>query len=227
MFYSTTKLSAITGYLSLVFSVLLGQSVMAGTLAGSKHDFSIAANGGWSGGEICVPCHTPHNGQTGQDKQLWNHAETQSVFTPYESGSLNADKANNGQPGGVSKLCLSCHDGTVALDAFGGAAGTTPMTGSTVLGTDLSDDHPISIIYNKALADLDGSLRDPTTAQVTIGDGGVKTKTGSIDAVLLSGGTVQCSSCHDVHNAFVADPTEPLLKVTKKESQLCLVCHDK
>lgn len=198
------------------------QNSIAGTIAGSKHDFS-ALN--WSGGEICVACHTPHEADTTQPAPLWNHTATTQTFTMYTSPTLDA--TSTGQPGGTSRLCLSCHDGTIAVDSFGGKVGTTFMAGRTAVGSgsNLGDDHPISITYDAALAATDGSLRDPTVATATVGLAGGKTKTGTIDAILLTGGTVQCSSCHDVHNTFTVGA--PLLKITTAGSQLCYTCHDK
>jgi len=74
-----------------------------------------------------------------------------------------------GQPDGVSKLCLSCHDGTVALDSYGGVNGSTIITGSALLGTDLSTSHPISMKYDAALASTDGKLWDPTSKDSGLG----------------------------------------------------------
>ena len=64
------------------------------------------------------------------------------------------------QPDGASKLCLSCHDGTIALGAVGGrttpiavsGGPTMPTTAPGYLGTDLSGSHPISFVYDNALA---------------------------------------------------------------------------
>ena len=93
----------------------------AGTIVGSAHDFS---GQGWSGGQICVPCHTPHKANiTVADAPLWNHALTAATFTLYSSPTLNATLT---QPGGGSKLCFSCHDGTVAINSFGGTTDSTP-----------------------------------------------------------------------------------------------------
>lgn len=195
----------------------------AGTIAGSAHDFSTL---GWNGGaEICVACHTPHQSDTTVTAPLWNHTNTTTNFTMYTSPTLDA--VSTGQPGGTSRLCLSCHDGTIALDSFGGATGTTFMTGRGAVGSagDLSDDHPISITYDATLAATDGSLYDPTITNVTVGAVGGKTKTDTITNAMLTGGTVQCSSCHDVHNTFTVGA--PLLKVTTAGSALCLTCHNK
>lgn len=209
----------------LLASSMVGFQATAGTITGSAHDFS---GDGWSGGRICIACHTPHNSDTTvSDAPLWNHELTTSTFTMYARSSL--DGTITGQPDGVSRLCLSCHDGTVAKDSFGGATGTDFVTGNENLGTDLSDDHPISITYNPTTAASDGGLHNPSTTNVTIGTGGDKTRTGNIETVMLAAGTVQCSSCHDVHNTFTVPGLvgEPLLKVSKAGSALCLTCHDK
>jgi hypothetical protein len=204
----------------------VGSVASAGTILGSAHDFSTS---GWAGGQICVACHTPHNSNTSvTDAPLWNHAVTTKTYTLYSSPTLNAATS---QPSGASKLCLSCHDGTVAVDSFGGATGTTTMTGNKAVGagpSDLSNDHPVSITYNTALATADGGLHDPSTKTVTIGSG-TQTKTGAIAGTMLYSNQVQCSSCHDVHNTFTVAGIngQPLLKVSKAASALCLACHNK
>lgn len=200
-------------------------SATAGTITASAHDLSAR---GWSGGQICVVCHTPHFANVSvTDAPLWNHALTTKTYQLYSSGTLDAA---TGQPTGVSKLCLSCHDGTVALDSFGGTAGADFIGAQFAVGAgpnDLRDDHPISITYDSTLATTDGALFDPAVKTVTIGSG-TQTKTGTIAATMLYGGQVQCASCHDVHNAFTAGVApNKLLKVTKAGSALCLTCHNK
>lgn len=213
----------------LIASSLFISSVQAGTIIGSAHDFSAS---GWSGGEICVACHTPHNSDTSvADAPLWNHAVTTQVFTMY-TGPGTMDAISDAQPTGTSKLCLSCHDGATALDSFGGNVGTIFMGGTPAVGGDaesLTNDHPISITYDAALSVTDPGLHDPAVTAVTIGLGGDKERTGTIDTVMLSGGKVQCSSCHDVHNGAVGPGTNfiPLLKVSKAASAICLTCHNK
>lgn len=198
-------------------SVLAAQAALAGTIVGSKHDFKANA---WSNGEICLPCHAPHNNLNATGSLLWNHASTTATYTLYSSPTMDSSM---GQPSGVSKLCLSCHDGTVAIDSFGGATGATTITGVANFGTNLGNDHPISISYATAFA-TDGALKADTTA-ATIGSGG-QTKAGTIATVLLNGGSVECSSCHDVHNTFTAGATG-LLKINNAGSALCLTCHTK
>jgi predicted CXXCH cytochrome family protein len=136
------------------------------------------------------------------------------------SSSLNATTA---QPGGVSKLCLSCHDGTVAVDSFGGSTGTILATGAVLLGTDLSNDHPIGFTYDAALVSADPGLRAITTA-ATIGTG----NTGTIESKMLFAGKMECASCHDVHNSTSGTAVEAkLLKITTVQSALCTTCHIK
>lgn len=227
-----TKLRNSFWVLTVVQIVLMNsQMVWAGKILGSAHDFTQLGWGGQGSEEICVACHTPHNGDSAQAAQLWNHTVTTTSFSMYTSDSFDATSA--GQPAGISRLCLSCHDGTVGVDSFGGATGTASISDpDKIVGSDgnLSDDHPISIVYDRALADRDGSLKDPSTAIATIGSGSGKSRTGTIEQVMLTCNaqqvcTVQCSSCHDVHNTFTA--SKPLLKITRLGSELCLTCHDK
>ena len=211
----TNSLACFTGLL-LSFSVL---PVMAGSItdANSAHNFSAS---GWSGGEICIACHTPHNANAAvTDAPLWNHNLSVQSYSLYSSPTLNATTV---QPTGTSKLCLSCHDGTVAYD---NTANGTKMTGNSAVGSDgLSNDHPISFDYTTALATADGALHDPATKLVTIGSG-TDTKDGTIDTAMLIGGQVQCATCHDVHNKFTDGGK--LLRISNAGSALCLTCHNK
>ena len=192
-----------------------GQASFA-AITGSDHDFSTRA---WNpSGEICVVCHAPHNA-TNAIAPLWNHKLTTSTFTIYSSPSLNASV---GQPNASSKACLSCHDGTVGLDAYGARPGTTLLTGSANFGTDLSNDHPISFTYDATLATTDGTLFNP--AVKTVAALGGKTITNG----MLIGGKLECSSCHDVHNnKGDASTASHLLVVNNAGSALCLTCHNK
>lgn len=208
----------------LFIGLMLSGLASAGTINGTAHDFTAQS---WSGGQICVACHTPHGGNTSiSTAPLWNHAVTSATYTVY-SGTTTLN-ATVGQPDGVSKLCLSCHDGTVALDSFGGTTGGTLMTGTKAVGAvsqgSLANDHPISFTYDDTLATADGALHPPSTTNVTIGATG-KQKTGSIASTILFAGKVQCASCHDVHNTFT--DAGKLLRVSMTGSKLCLTCHNK
>jgi hypothetical protein len=193
-------------------------------ITGSRHDFS---GFNFSGGQICLPCHTPHNAQD-DAAPLWNHELSTATYNLYSSPSM---QATVNQPTGASKLCLSCHDGTVAVDSFGGESGTMfidAFSADANLTTDLSNDHPISFVYDTDLAVADPGLFDPATTNVTIGSG-TFTRTGTIAEVMLADNVLQCQSCHSVHNDFVAGTqiSNALLKVTIGGSKICLTCHNK
>ena len=93
-------------------------------IARTKHNLSVTGPGDVRSQEdrICVFCHTPHAANDKAPPPLWNRKLSGATYRPYESSSFDAGKrvgwlesAGRGQPGGASKLCLSCHDGTVAL----------------------------------------------------------------------------------------------------------------
>lgn len=199
--------------------LLASQSGTAGTITGSAHDFSTAA---WAGGQVCVACHTPHNALSSVNAApLWDHTLSTQVYALYVSSTL---KATMGQPNGSDKLCLSCHDGTVAVDSYRGAVGTTYISSVNNLGTNLNVHHPSSFLYDTALATANGSLFDPGSKVVTVG-AGAQSKTGTIGAVMLAGGQLQCSSCHDVHNTYTAS-AKGLLKISTAGSAMCFACHN-
>jgi predicted CXXCH cytochrome family protein len=160
--------------------------------------------------EICVFCHTPHNANPAVP--LWNQAMTAAgvTYQPYASSTL---AATVGQPTGSSKLCMSCHDGTVAIAntinngriAVLGANAQGQMTGASVLGTDLRDDHPISFV--------------PVTGSTLV----APPPTGPVK--LDKSGQVQCSSCHDPHRMDIDPTTNKFLVVNNSSSGLCVVCH--
>jgi len=195
-------------------------------LASSHHDFG---GQGWSGNEMCRPCHTPHGSDTAiTDAPLWNHTLSSATYQLYSSSTLDAAPM---QPLGASKLCLSCHDGTVALDSFGGQTGGTSITFGSI-GLNLANHHPISMAYNSAVAATDGQLHDPSSAPSGLG--------GVIAEDLLFDGRLECSSCHDVHVArntsgcngchdiHQPENSETLsLRITTTGSALCLTCHTK
>lgn len=206
--------------LLLVACTAIGQSLPGNGVKNTRHD----ARTWFRSVEVCNICHAPHTSSTVYP--LWNHSLTMATYTLYGSSTMNAIV---GQPGSVSKLCLSCHDGTLAINDFVGHTGATPTTklsgGKNYMGTDLSNDHPVGITYDTALAASDGALFDPATKNVTIGS--VINKTGTIAATMLVDGKVECTSCHDVHNIYTVGITKALIKVDLAGSAICLVCHNK
>ena len=182
-------------------------------IVGSAHDFS---GSGWTGGEICIACHAPHNSNTAvTDAPLWNHQITAtSSYTTYSSPTMSVVTQ---QPRGPTKLCLSCHDGSVALDSFGGKVGTAEISGRANLGTDLSDDHPVSVEWKHQDLITSGVFCTnchfgPPREVVFFRPGG----SGPI--------WIECATCHDVHNKA----NHPkLLRKSMVGSELCLTCHEK
>ncbi len=224
-------------------SIVLGITQLsygqAGTIVGSKHDFSLT-NNTWNfsapinaqlQGQICRPCHAPHNANStgsnyndnaGSFGPLWDHSLSNATYAIYSQG-YNFYKEGGpsiGQPDGSSKLCLSCHDGTVALANFRNyTTGTTTMAnfdgGVANLGSDLTTSHPISFTYNTALSLIDKKIWDPTTTPSGV-------HSGHIDDDMLESGKMQCTSCHDAHNG--AGVTHLLIK-SNAGSALCFTCH--
>ena len=202
-------LTAVQTALALVLALFAGEMAFA-EISGSKHDFS---GEGWNAkGEICLPCHTPHNADVSPNGvPLWNHETSTALFTLYDSPTL---KGTVEQPRDVSLACLSCHDGTVAIDSFGGDVGSEFITGEALIGADLADDHPVSIKWEH-LSDGAGSpcLNCHTFQPTTL-----------VSTLPFFDGYVECSTCHDVHNE--AD-YPGLLRLPMQGSQLCLHCHNK
>lgn len=190
-------------------------------IAGTKHDLSTGGGGTVKSDVetgICVFCHTPHVASA-TAKPLWNRTINTSGYTMYNADwSSTIGGAVDSQPGGVSAACLSCHDGSIALDALLNPPGAvTPATfaddnamagtetgeemlatSSAMLGMVLTNDHPISI----AFAVTANEFQAPTNAKIF-------------------NDKVECGSCHSPHDATLV----PFLRTTNAASALCLDCH--
>src|SRR3989304_8143165 len=145
--------------------------VSLATVAGTKHNFGSLSPAEIKSGEtteICVFCHTPHT--SSPSKPIWNKQDQGSTYNVYESQTLAATLSPTspalGQPTGASKLCLACHDGTIAIGSVlnlpgksssgelsvtgqGVTAGKISSTSTSYISTDLRDDHPISFEYSR------------------------------------------------------------------------------
>jgi predicted CXXCH cytochrome family protein len=200
---------------AVVASLLFAGAAFAqtGNMAGTGHDFSDGAgfdSDNWNasnGFRTCNVCHTTHTGVMGiSGVPLWDHEITSSSFAVYTGVNMNQTPT---QPSGATQLCLSCHDGTLGLDSFGGNRNTTDKfltsASSAFIGLNLQDDHPVSVAYNGATAGLHA--------------GGSQNA-----AVQLFSGIVECASCHEPHNSA---NQASLLVVDPSGSALCEACHNK
>jgi predicted CXXCH cytochrome family protein len=245
--------------LGMLFVVSMASAYTGGTgIKQTAHDLSVGGGNGAAvvgdnaeqGGldRICIYCHAPHNtikpGSAEADGvnylPLWNHDMTTATYKMYSNGTeLPNDVSHQSQamvaltgktrPGGVSRLCLSCHDGSVATNAYGqynssstGAANKFVSTAGlqyeigSVVGTigDLTNHHPIGFAYDAATAD-DDEIAAKTTVMVTT--------TGVTIGDLLWNGNMECTTCHDVHNT--KNTGEKFLWTTDEQSAFCLTCH--
>ncbi len=211
--------------------LLLPMGMAYASIAGTKHNLSTSGPGtvkSTDETEICIFCHTPHQAIKNDNIPLWNHnlssTASYGVYTSptFDGASSAADLGGtNAATAAVSNLCLSCHDGTIALNSLNnpsnalggnpvmagtGAGGVMPA-GTSNIGSDLTDDHPVNFRYDAALFAADSSLHDPA----------------GLTGVRLFNGFVQCASCHDPHES-----TNPaFLRVDNTGSALCLKCHNK
>lgn len=231
------RIAGLTAIIALAATTSWGATSKG--IEGSPHDFS-STNGTYGGtwasrNGVCSPCHAAHNTDPAQIVPLWIHETSKANFTPYNSPTFNAGQHT---PSGVSLACLSCHDGTVAINQSIGGTYTNGNPDSrfitdpkAVIGPDLHTTHPISFTYDTALATADGGLELPSykigdpktrltiqTAPVPAPSGSVPTGwTGTsltgkrIDEALLIDGKMECASCHDVHKMEGSAPSSGIL----------------
>lgn len=214
--------------------------------------------------EICVFCHTPHAASKASmvdgsyvTAPLWNKKlPTGTTYTVYKSGTMDGTATLNSSSRSLASLaCLSCHDGTQAMDNMinkPGSSGFTPGDGSSLgnmgamssstianLGTDLSDDHPVGVYYagGNCSSTANGSkagCKDQDfnrASQGTNGSWTVEPVGGAakesqklrLYGTALESATVECGSCHDPHTS----DTATFLRISNKQSNLCLSCHAK
>jgi predicted CXXCH cytochrome family protein len=156
---------------------------------------------------VCVFCHTPHNANP--TRGLWNTALPSVTYQLYASSTA---RALLNQPTGSSRLCLSCHDGVLApgnlrVPPKGASFTFSVLTGAASLGTDLRASHPVSFVYDSALAVSRGQLADPASLPAAV----------RLDASQQ----LQCTSCHDPHE----DRRPMFLRTDTRYGALCTSCH--
>lgn len=237
---------------SILFTLMLVFSTASfGAISGTKHDLTATAWTGddtEDNGQLCVYCHTPHAADSAfAGAPIWNKDGDTAGFTLYGTtvGSTTAGLAGDGTTlNAPSMACLSCHDGVSAVnsvvnapgsglpsadaDAFVGTGSQVLSTiaadasGASVIGKDLTNDHPVSIVYNVGKAGLRAKDYDISSwvGATTIQD------------VLRTNGAndyVECGSCHDPHDGATTGGASSVsfLRVSNSASALCLGCHAK
>lgn len=267
-------LLALAGIAAGATMVLADTGSNGGGITGSKHDMNvfISSYGGTPDTElrICAFCHTPHHAadtqklsstsitdpETGETTPveyttylpLWSRNVPAGGYNEYVTATFNpaAEGKFYDPMAGPSRLCMSCHDGNVAVDSYYGKGGTATRLGddnlnyfsgsshfavADVNGSGLTNDHPVGFVYSEMVANTTYELKDATAN--FIGN-----ETRSIDSVLTyvdgaNGRVMSCASCHDVHNGPAVGNKAPksgrgyFLLASQEGSALCLSCHDK
>jgi predicted CXXCH cytochrome family protein len=165
----------------------------------------------------CTFCHAPHSG-IGGVTPLWNQTLSNQTYTPYTSTTYKQQGKTQPILGKSSSLCLSCHDGTVAVGqsaVYGKIPVNGTMNNQDVFGTNLSGSHPFSLVLPmKDAPDLVASL----AAQGVTAD--------PTRAVRLIAGNVECTSCHNPHAQAIDKIAQNFLVRDSSNGQMCLACHD-
>jgi predicted CXXCH cytochrome family protein len=229
---------------------------------------------------ICVYCHAPHHTIKPSDAAtlgynyvpLWNHDLTTQTFTMYANGTdvpgdptrqaPNTNGANNPNTtvattsmNSPTLLCLSCHDGTVATDAYGNAGGPSSAGDGTYnwspshssgtqfiqngaykigSGGDLTNHHPVGFNYFEAYTNscLNGGSDCALANAVTTTLGATGRTIGQLlwkatwsSSKQQVSGNMECTTCHSVHNK--GNGGQRLLWIEDTNSQFCLTCHVK
>jgi len=206
------RLRVLIGALGL-FGSGFALTVLAQTtsnMVNTKHNLSMTGPGvarASTETRICIFCHTPHNATP--LSPLWNKDLEPQAYTVYTSPTLRAGLLS--QPSGPTKLCLSCHDGTIAMGSVINPSGGIALSGGNTLpsgslsnfGLDLSGHHPVSFPYHNALPNVELQASPPS--ELTYG----------------GADEVHCITCHDPHK----DLYGKFLIKDNRYSALCTTCH--
>jgi hypothetical protein len=205
-------------------------------IKGSAHDFMSGVPGvTWTAAsyELCNFCHVPHKfgaSPNGPGYLLWNHTlSSVASYGVYSSNSMVSTPTDLGGQMTVSNLCLSCHDGTVAINSWytpqQGAnyqplpTGTSFMPDDTTV-RDLSKQHPVNFIYPDATTAANIGLRPAADSHSVDGSGDVP----------LYSGAMQCATCHDPHagpssGAHYFFRSFPQTAEVVSTGSSCVYCH--
>lgn len=183
-------------------------------VAGSLHDLTVPGNSKSPG--VCTYCHAPHH-TAPINVGLWNHQLSSSQYQFYTSSTYKEGTpvlASNSP----SRLCLSCHDGTVALGSTYNSNAPLPtkrsLSSAGNVGTDLRTDHPFAFgtwVRDNSLLDVLFSTTPRATAN---------------SAVTLPNGEIECTTCHEPHIQNIDSKRAEFLVVNNANGTMCQACHD-
>lgn len=204
-----------------VLAIVLACLLLIGPHAGAQtrpttdvlgvHDFSAGSSPlHGPNANACIYCHSPHNALS--STPLWNQTLSTQQYTINQGAAQSPSTPTS--VGQSSMLCLSCHDGTVAVGQTVGI-GTLKMIGALTdnMGTKLQGSHPFSI--QPQINDAPNLVSTLAASHVT-----------KDPAVLLIKNNIECSTCHDVHNQYRDLRSQNFLVRNNSESKLCFACHD-
>lgn len=249
--------------LALGATVAIMPSVSQARLAGSAHDFSSGTNGyatyTWGGSSTtyvnpCQVCHIPHKAPDAPvtGAPLWNHHPSlnSSYLTYDKGGSATFNALGLTAKLGSSMACLSCHDGSVAVNqsytgaypsANGSATSNSPAyyiptfaVETMVPGTELANGAFISASgAGPYLGRSDLTHMHPIGVSYSAALAVDKTlqplpAAGTTFAQMLKGPsqTVECASCHDIHGVIGISGTQShSVIVDLNNGALCETCH--
>ncbi|HEX9242317.1 MAG TPA: hypothetical protein VF875_07720 [Anaeromyxobacter sp.] len=194
---------------------LVATTASAASVINSKHDMSkyTGVGGAVGSGDACYFCHAAHNNTT--FAPLWARFNpTNGAYTTYTSGTVSVNIS--GSLDNFSLVCMSCHDGSVALNVtMKGKQGTNAanvyiLANNAKIGPDLSNDHPVSVNWvGGGIAGLTASVPAPFRVYNT-----------SRGATALSA-ALTCGSCHAVHDPGISK----FLRANPTSGSFCITCH--
>ncbi len=195
-------------FISCVFSS--AEAISNQGIIGTKHDLSSSnpapnAYKALNETRICIFCHTPHNANP--MTPLWNKNLSTKTYDLYSSTTMLAVPQ---QPEGPTRLCLSCHDGTLALGTVLKPEENITMSGATNLISgpsyidNLDNHHPVSFAYSDSLPNDELAPSPPETL------------------LFYNYEDIHCTTCHNPHD----NRYSKFLAVNNENSGLCLLCHN-
>ena len=201
--------------MKIIYILLLLSTFIFAQSANNPHEIDTVGKN--INDDICKNCHLSFNGEysgylasiytPSKEEYLTYLASTEkfSIDDIATAGSdLETSDATYTNPLSLSssKLCMSCHDGVIALG----------VSHQGVLKISLDKSHPISVDYIEGKS----SLRDKNT-RIENWDNA------SFIKDILVNDKIECISCHSPHNKTYKN----YLRSKNDKSKLCFTCHNK